>query len=73
MIVRASGRTEMIWENPQHAPNSSVTMQVHQGLTCAFAQHAAIVDASKSQLCLLGNVGKTMVVTPQLPDDHDED
>jgi hypothetical protein len=41
-------------------------MNVSEGLTCAFRQYVACVDTDNSQLVALGNVNKTVVVTPNL-------
>jgi hypothetical protein len=41
-------------------------MNVAEGLTCSFRQQAVAIDQDKGEFTLLGNVRKTVTVTPDL-------
>jgi RNA polymerase III RPC4 len=41
-------------------------MKISEGITCGFKQHAVSIDLDKGTFLPLGNVGKTIVVTPDL-------
>ena len=41
-------------------------MNVNEGLTCSFQQQAVAVDAEKGQYVTLGNVDKSIVISPDL-------
>ncbi len=41
-------------------------MNVNEGLTCSFQQQAVAVDVEKGQYVTLGNVDKSIVISPDL-------
>jgi hypothetical protein len=41
-------------------------MDVNEGLSCAFHQEAVAIDSEKGQYVSLGNVKKSIVVSPDL-------
>ena len=43
-------------------------MDVTEGLTCGFVQHAVVIDTERSNYVELGNVKKSIVITPDLGD-----
>ncbi|GKY99423.1 hypothetical protein MPSEU_000897000 [Mayamaea pseudoterrestris] len=67
MVVHKSGRTVLELIAPS---GQAVRMNVAEGLTCAFRQYIACIDPDKAQLVALGNVHKTIVITPRF-DKHE--
>jgi hypothetical protein len=41
-------------------------MNVTEGLSCGFIQHAVAIDTQEGNYIELGNVKKSMVITPDL-------
>lgn len=41
-------------------------MNVNEGLTCGFLQHAVVIDPDSSSYISLGEVKKSVVVSPDL-------
>ena len=41
-------------------------MNVNEGLTCTFEQQAVAVNVKKGQYIALGNVDKSIVISPDL-------
>jgi hypothetical protein len=41
-------------------------MNVTEGLSCGFLQHAVAIDAQKGKYVSLGEVKKSIVITPDL-------
>lgn len=41
-------------------------MDVNEGLTCTFQQHAVAVNVGKGEYISLGNVDKSIVISPDL-------
>ena len=41
-------------------------MNVDEGLPCAFAQQAVVIDTDEGNYMNLGEVKKTVVVTPEI-------
>ena len=41
-------------------------MDVNEGLTCTFEQQAVAIDVKNGQYVALGNVDKSIVITPDL-------
>jgi RNA polymerase III RPC4 len=39
-------------------------MHVHEGLSCGFRQEAVLIDQHGAEFLSLGNVGKSVVVSP---------
>jgi len=62
ILVYKSGKTVLVMDGP----DDKVTMNVNEGLTCAFQQQAVAVDVEKGQYVSLGNVDKSIVVSPDL-------
>ncbi len=66
--VYQSGRTVFVWES---TPGQAVVeMNVTEGLNCSFRQQAALIDLARKELTPLGNVRKTIVVSPELGDGY---
>lgn len=64
MVVYKSGKTVLVLEGSDGAP--TVQMNVTEGLTCGFRQQAVAIDANEAVFVPLGDVKKTIVVTPDL-------
>lgn len=58
-----SGKTVLVLTA---ADGTQVKLNVTQGISCSFQQQAAIIDMEQSNLVMLGKVGKTLIVTPNL-------
>jgi hypothetical protein len=65
IIVRKSGRTELIigGGNPGEP---EVRMLIHEGLQCGFRQEVVSIDPEVATFVPLGNVNKSIVVTPDI-------
>lgn len=63
LVVYKSGRTVLVLERPD---GSVVHMNAHEGLTCGFRQQAVVIDQKKNQYVTMGDVQKTIVMTPDL-------
>mmetsp|Transcript_13964 Transcript_13964/g.38604 ORF Transcript_13964/g.38604 Transcript_13964/m.38604 type:complete len:422 (-) Transcript_13964:62-1327(-) len=61
--VHKSGKTVLVLKAED---GSETTLQVSEGLACSFQQKAALIDADKSTFVSLGDVGRTLVMTPNL-------
>jgi RNA polymerase III RPC4 len=64
LIVYKSGKTVLKMEGP--AGTKPIFMQVSEGLSCGFRQEAVVIDQEMAKFVALGNVNKSMVVTPDL-------
>jgi RNA polymerase III RPC4 len=64
IIVYKSGRTVLKMEGPDGA--EPIIMQVSEGLSCSFHQEAVVIDQDTARFIALGNVNKSIVVTPDL-------
>eukprot|EP00531_Pseudo-nitzschia_arenysensis_P010633 CAMPEP_0116149508 /NCGR_PEP_ID=MMETSP0329-20121206/18998_1 /TAXON_ID=697910 /ORGANISM="Pseudo-nitzschia arenysensis, Strain B593" /LENGTH=415 /DNA_ID=CAMNT_0003645853 /DNA_START=42 /DNA_END=1289 /DNA_ORIENTATION=+ len=62
ILVYKSGKTVLVLDGP----DDKVTMNVHEGLTCSFQQQAVAVNVEKGQYITLGDVNKSIVVSPDL-------
>jgi RNA polymerase III RPC4 len=62
-VVYKSGKTVLILETPD---GGEIRMNATEGLTCAFRQQAVIINQDRSEFVPLGEVKKTIVVTPDL-------
>lgn len=65
IVVRKSGRTELIVGGGDTS-EPEVRMLVHEGLQCGFRQEAVSIDPDESTFVTLGNVNKSIVVTPDI-------
>lgn len=65
IVVRKSGRTELIVGGGDSG-EPEVRMLVHEGLQCGFRQEAVSIDPDESTFVTLGNVNKSIVVTPDI-------
>ena len=65
IVVRKSGRTELIVGGGDSG-EPEVRMLVHEGLQCGFRQEAVAIDPDESTFVTLGNVNKSIVVTPDI-------
>ena len=65
IVVRKSGRTELIVGGGDTG-EPEVRMLVHEGLQCGFRQEAVSIDPDESTFVTLGNVNKSIVVTPDI-------
>jgi RNA polymerase III RPC4 len=70
LLVYKSGKTVLVWEGPEPsesgAKRHSLQMNVSEGLTCNFHQEAVVINTDESEFVSLGQVDKTIVVTPDL-------
>ncbi len=62
ILVYKSGKTVLVMDGP----DDKVTMNVNEGLTCSFKQEAVAVNVEKGQYITLGDVNKSIVVSPDL-------
>lgn len=65
IVVRKSGRTELIVGGGDSG-EPEVRMLIHEGLQCGFRQEAVSIDPDESTFVQLGNVNKSIVVTPDI-------
>ena len=65
LIVYKSGKTVLVMQGPP-GTSAEIRMNVNEGLTCGFEQQAVVIDPMQGQYVKLGNVHKTVVVTPNL-------
>lgn len=65
IVVRKSGKTEFIIGGGE-GEEPEVRLLIHEGLQCGFKQEAVSIDPETSQFVSLGNVKKSLVVTPNL-------
>ena len=65
IVVRKSGRTELIVGGGESG-EPEVRMLIHEGLQCGFRQEAVSIDVDESTFVSLGNVNKSIVVTPDI-------
>ena len=63
-LVHASGKTVLVLEGCQDGLDCR--MDVTEGLSCSFRQQAVIVNKGTKQFIPIGDVGKTVVVTPDI-------
>jgi hypothetical protein len=63
MLVYKSGKTVLVMDGPD---GKKVTMDVNEGLTCSFHQQAVAVNVEEGSYVTLGNVNKSVVITPDL-------
>jgi hypothetical protein len=64
ILVYRSGRTILKMEGYDGA--EPILMQVSEGLTCSFHQEAVVIEQETARFIALGNVNKSIVVTPDL-------
>lgn len=64
IIVYKSGKTVLKMEGADG--RSSILMNVNEGLTCSFLQQVVVIDPDDAKFVALGNVSKSIVVTPDL-------
>ena len=64
MIVYKSGRTVLRMEGPEGT--EPIILQVSEGLSCGFHQEAVMIDQETARFVALGNVNKSIVITPDL-------
>jgi len=65
IVVRKSGRTELIVGGGDSG-EPEVRMLIHEGLQCGFRQEAVSIDPDEATFITLGNVNKSIVVTPDI-------
>mmetsp|Transcript_33050 Transcript_33050/g.79886 ORF Transcript_33050/g.79886 Transcript_33050/m.79886 type:complete len:407 (-) Transcript_33050:32-1252(-) len=65
MVVYKSGKTVLVMEGPD---GSTLQLNVAEGLSCSFLQQAVAIDSEKNTYTELGEVVKSLVVSPVL--DH---
>ena len=64
IVVRKSGKSELIIGGEGEEPE--VRLLIHEGLQCGFRQETVSIDPDDAQFVSLGNVKKSLVVTPNL-------
>lgn len=64
IIVYKSGKTVLKMEGPDGS--NPVFLNVDEGLTAGFLQQAVVIDPDDSKFIALGNINKSIVVTPDL-------
>lgn len=64
IVVYKSGRTVLKMEGPYGT--EPIVMDVSEGLSCGFRQEAVVIDQETSKYVALGDVSKSIVVTPDL-------
>ncbi|KAG7351464.1 RNA polymerase III RPC4 [Nitzschia inconspicua] len=64
ILVYKSGRT--VLEMMSQDGIEKIYMEVNEGLSCAFHQQAVVVDVDKGNYIVLGDVDKSIVVSPDL-------
>jgi len=65
IIVYKSGRTVLRMEGPE-GTTEPIIMQVSEGLSCSFHQEAVVIDQETARFVAMGNVNKSIVITPDL-------
>jgi len=65
IVVYKSGKTVLFVDSPDA---KKISMEVNEGLTCSFHQQAVVVDAEEGNYISLGNVNKSIVISPDLAD-----
>jgi len=63
IVVRKSGKTELIIGG---GDGPEVRLLVHEGLQCGFRQEAVCIDPEEATFVGLGDVGKSLIVTPDV-------
>ncbi|KAL7550202.1 hypothetical protein ACHAWF_013440 [Thalassiosira exigua] len=66
IVVRRSGRTELVVGGGGGDGRPEVRLLVHEGLRCGFRQEAACIDPNEAAFVCLGDVDKSLVVTPDI-------
>lgn len=64
IVVYKSGKTLLKIEGSDGS--SPILMDVNEGLTCGFLQQAVAIDVKESKYVCLGDVKKSVVITPNL-------
>eukprot|EP00804_Cyclotella_cryptica_P012407 CCRYP_010858-RB/>CCRYP_010858-RB protein AED:0.04 eAED:0.04 QI:150/1/1/1/0.5/0.33/3/1421/485 len=64
IVVYKSGRTELVVGG--HAGGAEVRMLIHEGLQCGFRQEAVSIDPEEGTFVPLGDVAKSLIVTPDV-------
>jgi len=64
IVVRKSGKTELIIGGEGEEPE--VRLLIHEGLQTGFRQEAVSIDPEDATFISLGNVKKSLIVTPNL-------
>mmetsp|Transcript_5223 Transcript_5223/g.10174 ORF Transcript_5223/g.10174 Transcript_5223/m.10174 type:complete len:506 (+) Transcript_5223:133-1650(+) len=62
--IRRSGKTELVLGGGDLGPE--VRMPIHQGLQCGFRQEAVCIDPNEATFVALGDVDKSLIVTPDV-------
>ena len=65
IIVRKSGKTELVIGGGDSG-EPEVRMLIHEGLQCGFRQEAVSIDPDEATFVPLGNIKKSIVVTPDV-------
>merc|ERR1712183_40415 len=65
IIVRESGKTELVIGGGADG-SPEVHLLIHEGLQCGFSQEAVSIDPSTATFVSLGDVNKSLVVTPDV-------
>jgi len=63
IVVRKSGKTELIVGGDG---SPEVRMLIHEGLQCGFRQEAVAIDSEEATFTSLGEVTKSLIVTPDV-------
>jgi hypothetical protein len=63
ILVYKSGKTVLVMEGQG---GEEIRMEVNEGLTCAFRQEAVFIDAREGGFISLGDVKKSVVVSPDM-------
>jgi len=62
ILVYKSGKTVLVMDGP----GDKITMNVNEGLSCTFHQQAVTVNVKEGQYVTLGDVNKSIVISPDL-------
>lgn len=62
--VRKSGKTELVLGGGDGSPE--VRLLIHEGLQCGFRQEAVCIDPDEATFVVLGDVDKSLIVTPDV-------
>jgi len=65
IVVRKSGKTELIIGGGE-GNGPEVRLLVHEGLQCGFRQEAVCIDPDEATFVALGDVDKSLIVTPDI-------
>ena len=65
IVVYKSGRTELVVGGGDSG-RPEVRMLIHEGLQCGFRQEAVSIDPEEATFVPMGDVGKALVVVPDV-------